>query len=123
MSDTQVWSERVREWRASGQSASAYCAGQPFAESVLRYWWRRLRTSGEVERERGSAKREVRLARVEVVRPPTVPQPDGRRSVPSTGSGVAVEVGAMRIAVERAFDPATLAAVLEVVMAAVGARS
>jgi len=58
----------------------------------------------------------VRLARVAITRPAERPARH------PASSGITVEVGAARIAVERTFDTATLAAVLAVVVAAAEAR-
>src|SRR5919205_1017738 len=43
MTDTETkWATRVAEWRASGQTAKAFCEGKEFAEGGLRYWSSRL---------------------------------------------------------------------------------
>lgn len=86
--DTEaIWSERVREWRAGGLSATAFCKGKGFAASTLRYWASRLATTAPPQL--------VRL----------VPKP-------SPPAPLVVEVGHARIAVSSGFDPALLAAVV-----------
>ena len=83
-------------------SAEKFCVGRAFTVHSLRNWRRR-----QLEADRLRGRGSVKLARVEVVAKPTVaPLP----------SGVAVEVGAVRVTVARAFDPAALAAVVEVLM-------
>jgi hypothetical protein len=44
MTETETkWSERVREWKASGQTAKAFALGREFKPSTLTYWAFRLR--------------------------------------------------------------------------------
>ena len=93
------WAERVAEWKASGQTASAFCKDKDFSASGLRYWASRLGKA-----EQGEAKPEVRLARV--VR--------GTRSGEAGETPILIEVGGARLGVRRGFDPETLGAVLEV---------
>jgi hypothetical protein len=38
------WSERVREWRASGKTAEEFASAFEFEASTLRYWASRLKT-------------------------------------------------------------------------------
>lgn len=95
------WAERVADWKASGQTASAFCKGKDFSASGLRYWISRL---GKGRSEPGAAKPEVRLARV--VR--------GARSGGAAETPILIEAGGARLGVRRGFDPETLRAVLEV---------
>jgi hypothetical protein len=93
------WSERVRAWRESGQTAPAFAEGKGYSASLLRWWGSELaRRSGL-----GSAK-PVRLARV-VRRPPH----DAR---------LTITVGAARIEVHAGFDPSLLRELVD----ALGAR-
>jgi hypothetical protein len=93
------WAERVAGWKASGQTASAFCKGKDFSASGLRYWISRL-GKGEPEEE----KPEVRLARVV------------RRARPGAAVEIPIliEVGGARVGVRRGFDPEVLRAVLDV---------
>jgi hypothetical protein len=93
------WAERVAGWKASGQTASAFCKGKDFSASGLRYWISRLGKG-----EPGAAKPEVRLARV--VR--------GARSGAAAETPILIEVRGARLGVRRGFDPETLQAVLDV---------
>jgi hypothetical protein len=93
------WTERVAGWKASGQTASAFCKGKDFSASGLRYWISRLGKG-----ESGVVKPEVRLARV--VR--------GARTGEPGETPILVEVGGARLGVRRGFDPETLRAVLDV---------
>jgi transposase len=38
------WSERVREWRASGKTAAEFASASDLEASTLRYWASRLKT-------------------------------------------------------------------------------
>ena len=97
--DTRAkWAERVAAWRASGETAPAFCAGKGFEPSTLRFWASRL---GSLQRR--EAPREVRIARVTR----SVPAPD-------VDSPIVVELGGARVGVRRGFDRDVLRAVIEV---------
>ena len=102
MTDTEsLWADRVAAWRASGDTAPAFCKGKDFTPSGLRYWASRLR------KDRLSAPKrepEVRLARV--VREAASAEP--------VETPILIELGAVRLGIRRGFDPATLRAVLDV---------
>ncbi len=110
MADQETWARRVAEWKASGLSSPAFCAGKDFTAGGLRHWAHRL-AHGEPKRAW------VRLARVV-----GISQPHPSREVPVVPSHLVVEVGAGRVAVRAGFDRATFAAVLEELVA-VAARS
>jgi hypothetical protein len=108
MTDREVWAQRVAEWRASGLSSPAYCAGKDFTAGGLRHWAHRL-AHGEGARSR------VRLAKVVRVRR----RRQEARPAPGAGApDLVVEVGAARIAVRVGYDRATLATVLDELLAA-----
>ena len=93
MTDTEAkWAERVREWKASGQTAKEFAAGREFKPSTLVYWASCLRTGSELRKRREPR---VRIARV--VR---VPAP--------TDAAIVVAVGAARVSVRAGFDPVLL---------------
>ena len=124
MTETESkWAARVAAWRASGQTAPAFCAGKDFKPGGLRYWASQLRKGKDAaptkdERvARGpqaaplpAAAKEaaplepVRLARVVRAAPPT----------PAPETAIVIEVGAARLAVRRGFDREVLRAVVEV---------
>jgi hypothetical protein len=89
----------VSEWRASGQTAPAFCKGKGFSPGGLRYWASRLGKG-----EHGEPKPRVRLARVVGTTQP----------VASTETPILIELGTARLGVRRGFDPETLRAVLDV---------
>jgi hypothetical protein len=90
MTDTEKrWSERVREWKASGRTAKDFAEGREFKASTLVYWASCLR------RSRREAKPRVRIVRV--VRTPA-----------PTEDSIVVTVGAARVAVRAGFDGALL---------------
>ena len=90
----------MKDWRASGMTAPAFCAGKGYSDSTLRYWASRLGKA-----KAGAARApEVRLARV--VR---------AAAAPDVGeTPVVIELGGARLAVRRGVDAGTLRTVLEV---------
>ena len=105
MTETEAkWAERVREWKASGQTAKEFAASREFKPSTLVYWASCLRTGGGQHEKR--EKRGVRIARVVRVAAPT----DG---------AIIVAVGAARVSVRAGFDPE----VLRQVVLALGERA
>lgn len=95
------WSERIREWKASGKSLHEFSAGQPFKASSLGWWAWQLRKRSS---RGGPAGKTIRLAQVVRRRPPTAAEPKA--------SAVIVEVGGTRIAVQRGFDAELLGQVV-----------
>ncbi len=93
----QKWAARVREWRASGQAATAFAAGKGFEAATLRWWASQLG-------------REAPLRIVPVV---------ARVQPAAPEASMVVEVGAARVSVRPGFDGALLA---QVVRALEGAR-
>lgn len=81
-----VWAERVRAWKASGQSTETFAQGRGFSGSALRNWARRL-------------------ARIE---PPPFLElvPKGTAQTPAPT--VVVEVGTARVRVAPGFDASLL---------------
>lgn len=106
-STEEKWSERVRDWRASGKTAEEFAAAFDFEASTLRYWASRLKT--------GTEKAPV-LA--QVIR--------RQRRTPSSSPGAVAErspevevvIGTARIVVRRGFD----VELLQQVVAALGGR-
>jgi hypothetical protein len=104
MTDTEAkWAERVREWKASGQTAKEFAASRDFKPSTLVYWASCLRTGSDRSKKRD---RRIRIARVVRVAAPT----DG---------AIVVAVGAARVSVRAGFDPE----VLRQVVLALGERA
>jgi len=126
MTETETkWSERVKEWKASGRTAKEFAQGRDFKPATLTYWSCRLRqiagrgvspTSRE-ESARGPATPQVRMVRVRRTRVgrerPTEQAAVGRNPT------VTIAIGAARIEVGSGFDPALLS---DVVAALGGAR-
>jgi hypothetical protein len=98
MTETEAkWSERVREWKASGQTAKEFAAGREFKPSTLVYWASCLRTGAAgAELPAKTRERRVRMARVVRVASAT------------EEATIFVAVGAARVAVRAGFDPALL---------------
>jgi hypothetical protein len=96
MTETETkWSERVREWKASGRTAKEFAEGRDFKPSTLIYWASCLRT-GNGGRPRAKT-REPRVRMVRVV--PTVTRVE---------DAIMVAVGTARVAVRAGFDPVLL---------------
>ncbi len=96
-----LWSERIRSWRESGETAETFARGKGFAASTLRFWASRLRRPSE----------QPRIVQL-------VPKATGVTTTPAAPELV-IEIGAARVRVARGFDPELLA---EVVRALGGAR-
>ncbi len=100
----------MAEWRASGQTSTAFSEGKPFTASGLRHWAHRLSKEPRPPRRL----RVVRVERRRRVNEPTAPSAD---------ASLVVELGLARVVVRPGFDRALLAAVLEVALAAAGGRA
>jgi len=101
------WRKRVARWRASGETAAEFSAGQGFAASTLRWW------SSRLGREAGGRAATAMVRIAQLVRVPD--------AVTARPSAVVIELldASARITVETGVDRETLAAVL----AAIDARS
>ncbi|AUX24049.1 uncharacterized protein SOCEGT47_045820 [Sorangium cellulosum] len=86
-----MWSERVRAWRESGETAEEFARSRGFAASTLHGWSSRL--------SRTERPRFLRLV-------PKAP------AVTSSAPELVVEVGGARVRVAAGFDPALLADVV-----------
>lgn len=104
MTKASEWAARVAAWRASGQSASEYCAGREYTGKTLQWWSSRLRRRNPAGASQRSAE-PVRLARVVAATSP------GRTISPR--GVVVVQVGAVRVEVPHGTDRSTLTTVLE----------
>ncbi len=102
----------MAKWRASGLSASEYAKGKDYAPKTLTWWASRLKRAGY---DPGS-ETTVPMARVVVAADPSESNTTVSRSR-SGGSGVALEVAAVRVSLDVAFDAATLEATLDVLEA------
>jgi hypothetical protein len=89
------WAERVRAWRASGETAEEFAERQGYAPSTLQVWSSRV--------ARAEAPRFLRV----------VPQPKAAAAV-AADAGLVVEVGSSRVRVTTGFDAALLVEVVRV---------
>lgn len=71
MAKADEWTRRVAEWRASGLSASEFCAERGYTAKSLWHWSSKLGRAGDKTPKRTPAVRLVRVAR----EPATVPPP------------------------------------------------
>jgi hypothetical protein len=100
------WTERVRDWRASGKTAEEFASGFDFEASTLRYWASRLKTEAAATAK--TVPKMVRVVRRRL---------DSRaRASPTAEPTVEVIIGPARIVVRRGFD----AELLRQVAAALG---
>ena len=101
MTETETkWSERVREWKASGKTAKQFVEGRDFKASTLVYWASCLRRESGAAARRQRREPRVRMARVQV-------------GAPRADDTIVVAVGAARVAVRAGFDHALLRQVVE----------
>lgn len=112
-----IWAERVRAWRESGQTARAFSTGRGFAASTLKIWSSRLRRAEAAPPV--ASPRRGRPPTTLVVAAPAAPAKALMlaRVVRSEGAGlearlssapVEVVVGDVRVRVERGADEAAL---------------
>lgn len=88
------WAERVRAWRASGETAQEFAQRQGYAASTLHVWSSRL--------TRAEAPRFLRLV------------PKAKATPVTSAAELVVEVGSARVRVAAGFDSALLADVVRV---------
>jgi hypothetical protein len=105
MTETETkWTELVRGWRASGQTARAFADGKGFKPTTLTYWASVLRRSSRAEPGVAS-KGEPRVRMVRVVRQAATTR--------APEDSVVVALGAARVVVRKGFDPCLLREVVE----------
>ena len=102
------WLDRVRAWRASGQSPAAFTLDQEFSAQSLERWAWKLNGEGEVF-EPKRAKRQPKGTPLQLVEVVSEARGD---SEPLT-----LRVGAVELVLGRGFDPHVLAGVLDVLEA------
>lgn len=49
----RIWMERLAEYKASGQSITAWCRENALSEGQYHYWRRKLARSQEIKRSNG----------------------------------------------------------------------
>ena len=115
MRETEMkWSERVRQWRASGRTAERFAQGQGFEASTLRYWASRLKTTGVMTTaaatpDAAPAERAAK-ATIQLIR---VRRPRAAVPVPSGPAALTIGVGPARIEVGPGFDRTLLREVVD----------
>ena len=102
------WPDHVRAWRASGETARAYCAAHGLSVKRLWSWSARMQDEKKAARKVAKSGTELRIALVRPARPAEITTTTVR------GTGVRLLVGAVRVDVERGFDEETLSRVLAV---------
>jgi hypothetical protein len=89
----EAWLKHVARWREGGESVPDYCREHGLDVGAMRY---------QIRRTPAPTTPTIRLARVERVPPPTA----------ACEGAVVIELGPVRIRVERGVDPGTLTTVL-----------
>ncbi len=97
----ELWSERVRGWRASGQSAAEFASGKGFMASTLEWRARELR---RLERSMPRLRR--------VVRTPAPAASAVKPAPESSRATVRVHVGGAELLVAADFDPSLVRALV-----------
>ena len=112
MADLEFMEEQVRAWRESGLTAERFSEGKGFSASALRGWsFRQRRRAEPPAGPKGNVVRLMRVVREAV----PVAMTQSRPPIEGSSASLFVEAHGIRIAVAPGFDPATLAAVLDVV--------
>ncbi|MCA9535822.1 MAG: hypothetical protein KC593_19185 [Myxococcales bacterium] len=102
------WPDHVRAWRASGETARAYCAKHGLNLHTMWSWSARMQDEKRASSKVAKSGAELRMALVRPTRPVETIVTVAR------GTGVRLSVGAVRVEVERGFDEETLSRVLAV---------
>jgi len=100
------WSERVRAWRESGESAQAFSADKGYAAASLKWWSSRLRRSKRaLPSTRSLALRSApeRIAMARVIR-----RAEPRALSSAVVAPLVVEISGVRVVVGAGFDAALL---------------
>lgn len=107
MANAKIWKRRVAAWKASGLTATAFCAREGLGRRALHHWVGRLppETSPPVAEP-------VRLARL-VRSPPSSESPPV--AAPAITAALVIEVGGARVTVARDADLGMVATVLALV--------
>lgn len=108
MRSAAVWRQRVRAWRASGETAAQFAEGKGFAEATLRWWAWKLR--GKVAPPAPAEP----IALLRVVRSGDAGSP---AELPRRASPIEIELGRARVSVGAGADRGALRDVLEVLAA------
>ena len=104
------WLERVRSWKSSGKTCSAFAAKEDVSEHSLRWWAWKLRSDGEdIEAKPKAARRPRRKKRK--------PLDELVADSSASPSPMTMRVGPVEVQVERGFDRELLGSVLDVLEA------
>ncbi len=91
----QEWAQRLKEFRASGETATTWCAARNINLHRFWYWSRKLRTQNQVQ-----SSEEIRWLSV-------------RMDEPSLEDTLTVQVGNVHIEVKPGFNPTLLQQVVQ----------
>lgn len=93
----QEWEQRLKEFRASGKTAKAWCAAREIKLNRFWYWSRKLRT----QNQKDSSAEEVQWLSVQMDEPPL------------QETTLTVQVGNVSIEVKPGFNPTLLQQVIQ----------
>lgn len=87
----KVWEQRIKEFKASGQNQTKWCASHDLNIHQLRYWIRKFNSSDTVESQNVSNSNWVPIAIDEQI---------------GTRSYLSVKIGEVTIEIKPGYDPA-----------------
>jgi transposase-like protein len=96
----QMWKSRVAEFKASGQTATAWCVAQDLKVHQLRYWVRKFNSEKE---SKESASKQMQWLSVEI----------GELKADKPQEALPVRIGKATIEVRSGFDPKLLSDVVK----------
>jgi hypothetical protein len=108
MEKRELWSARVRDWRASGKSMAEFSRGKEFTAAGLSYWARRLASDAAPSAKSPRLARVVRAHRSGCAEPTSA----ATSRTGSAASWLVIEAGALRVHISELLDSARLETVL-----------
>lgn len=119
MASRAEWAKRVEQWRRSGQTSEAFCAGKDFTPGGLR-------NAASLMDRAGAAPNRTTVRVAKVTRIHRRQSLGGSSTAQPAAAGgdaeVTVELGGARVAVRRGCDSSTLRTVLEALVQVGGVR-
>lgn len=92
MTKAELWESRIAEFKASGQTAKAWCAAQELKVHQLYYWFRKFKSENKY------VEKELQWLSVEI----------GALETTEPQEALPIRVGKATIEVRRGFDPQLL---------------
>ncbi|CAM2006035.1 IS66 family insertion sequence element accessory protein TnpA [Acanthopleuribacter pedis] len=105
-----VWSQRIRQWEASGLTQVEFCRRHQLKIATFRYWRQRLPA-----KRHATAKGSLRL--VPITNPAAEEELPASPSQPASSQGLSIECNGISVRIDDQFNPETLARVIAVLRA------